>query len=78
MNLGFYTPVNEVCGVYWSHPVCPSVRVSQNLVQGITSKVLKLVTSNFMIRLATLWRSAVYKNHNSIPTIFGVIALCKF
>ena len=58
--------------------VRPSVHASRNLVRGITSKMLKLVTSNFIHRSVTLWRSAVYKNHNSIPTIFGVIALCKF
>ena len=37
-------------GVYWSYPVCLSVCPSQNLVGGITSKVLKLVTSNFIHR----------------------------
>ena len=26
----------------------------------------------------TLRSSALYKNHNSIPSIFGVIALCEF
>ena len=41
--------------VYWNHPVlpsiCPSVREFRNLVRGITSKVLKLVTSNFIYKL---------------------------
>ena len=52
------------------HPsVHPYIRPSQNL---------KLQTSNFIHRYVTSWRSAVYKNHNSIPTILRVIALCKF
>ena len=38
----YYTVINEVWrgGVYWSHPVHPSVHPSQNLVRRITSKVL--------------------------------------
>ena len=48
------TPTNEVWRVYRSHPVgpsvCTSVRASRNLVRGITSKVFKLVTSNFRHR----------------------------
>ena len=35
--------------------------------------------SNFTLHTQiTLRTSAVYKNHNSFPSIFGVIALCKF
>ena len=74
-------------GVYWSHPVRPSVGMSVHLCltkscPGHNFKSIK--ASNFKLHDTddtlhdTLWRRAVYKNHNSTPTIFGVIVLCKF
>ena len=77
VNTVYYTPTNEVGGGGYTGFTL-SVSESRNLVQGITSKVLKLITSNFIHRYVTLWRSAVYKNLNSFLIFFRVIALCKF
>ena len=63
-------------GGMYTGVTCPFI--TKSCFRGITSKVLKLVTSNFIHRYVILWRSAVYKNHNSIPAIFGVISLCLF
>ena len=52
-----------------------SVCASQNLVRGITSKVLKLINSNFIHRWVIFWRSALYKDHNYICTVFKRLEL---
>ena len=44
--------------------------------QGIETSNFKLDTQIDHIKDKTI--RAVYKNHNSIPVIFGVISLCKF
>ena len=46
----FISPQMKLGGVYWSQPVCLSVCGSWNFVWGITSKLFKVVTSNFIHR----------------------------
>ena len=42
--VNYYTPSNEVRGVYWNHPVCPSVRLSVCLSVDARAPLGKMVS----------------------------------
>ena len=74
-RLAVYTPQMKLVGytgVTLSVRPCIMKSCPGHNFQSIEASNFKLHTQ------ITLRTSAVYKNHNSIPSIFGVIAFCKF
>ena len=74
MKFGGYTGLTLSVCRYVCLSVCLCVTKS---CAGHNFKSIK--ASNFKLHTQViLCRSAVYNNRNSIPTIFGIIAVCKF
>ena len=55
-----------------------SVLPSHIFVRSISPKVFEISTSNFTSGYISLRRQALYKNHYSMFSIFGVTAFCTF